>query len=52
MATLGRERYTIYTIYELELKKVALKLKEKDLALREHKIKIKRRELALLERER
>jgi hypothetical protein len=38
-------------MHKLELKKAALKLREKDIALKECKLKIKRRELALSERE-
>ena len=38
----------IYTMHELELKKAALKLREKDIALKEYKLEIKKRELALL----
>ena len=46
--TLPLRQQAIYTMYELELKKAALKLREKDIALIEYKLKIKKRELALL----
>ncbi len=47
--TLTLRQQTIRTMHELELKKAALKLREKDIALKERKLKIKKRELALLE---
>jgi hypothetical protein len=50
--TLPLHQQSIRTIYKLELKKAALKLKGKDLGLKERKLKIKRRELVLLEQER
>ena len=49
--TLPLRQQAIYTIHELELKKAALELREKDIALKEYKLEIKRRELALLKQE-
>ena len=36
-------------MHELKIKKAALELREKDIALKEHKLKIKKKELDLLE---
>ena len=47
--TLTLRQQTVHTMHELELKKAALELREKDIALKEYKFKIKKRELALLE---
>ena len=47
--TLPLHQQAIHTMHELELKKAALKLREKDIALKEYKLEIKKRELALLE---
>ena len=46
--TLPLRQQAIHTMHELELKKAALELREKDIALKEYKLEIKRRELALL----
>ena len=47
--TLPLHQQAIHTMYELELKKAAFELREKDIALKEHKLKIKKKELDLLE---
>ena len=49
--TLPLCQQAIHTMHELELKKAALELREKDIALKECELEIKRRELALLEQE-
>ena len=50
--TLTLHQQTICIMHELELKKAALELREKDIVLKEHKLKIKKKELALLKQKR
>ena len=46
--TLPFHQQAIYTMHKLEFKKAALKLREKNIALKEYKLKIKKKELDLL----
>ena len=47
--TLPLCQQAIHTMHELELKKAALELGEKDIALKEYKLEIKKKKLDLLE---